>query len=363
MKGKNIDSWLEAILPKHKMLTTAVLIIIEGLLKSNNIDYLTVIGRTKDVDSIKEKVRRKSYKHPDSQLTDISGIRIIAYFESDVNKISDLIEQAFYVDRDNSLNKDELLAADQIGYRSVHYVCRLGDARTSLPEYSGLQDLKFEFQVRTVLQHSWAELAHDRNYKFSGKLPKEIERKLYLYAGMLEIADKGFDELSNQIDDYISELEMKASKGDYNVEINSISLREFVEEWAKKAGFNLNISMIKDDNADLIQELNDYGIYRIEELKRIIPDEYVGTAIKLHYSTTIFGLLRDWMLLHDYQKYLNDVSFHWAGIGDMEYIDDGLDTTKQLYTSILGAEKAQEAFNLFDPSSLLLEGYEEEQNW
>jgi hypothetical protein len=27
-------------------------------------------------------------------------------------------------------------------------------------------------------------LAHDRNYKFSGKLPPEIERNLFLYAGL-----------------------------------------------------------------------------------------------------------------------------------------------------------------------------------
>nr|MZG82510.1 GTP pyrophosphokinase [Photobacterium lucens] len=169
---------------------------------ANNIDYLTVTGRTKDKKSALEKINRKSYKNPKSQMTDLSGIRIILYFESDINKVSELISDSFDIDFDNSLDKSKVLSKDQIGYRSVHYVCTLGQGRSNLPEYLELGELKFEVQVRTILQHAWAELAHDSSYKFSGTLPPEIERKLYLYAGMLEIADKGFDEISAQIDSY-----------------------------------------------------------------------------------------------------------------------------------------------------------------
>jgi len=159
MKEQDINTWLDEVLPKHRTLTNTVINIIQSLLDSNGIDYLTVSGRTKDIESIKDKIKRKSYSQPSKQLTDLSGIRIIAYFESDVEKISTLIEGAFNVDKENSLSKDSMLATDQIGYRSIHYVCDLGDERVALPEFVELGGLKFEFQVRTVLQKDiWGQM-------------------------------------------------------------------------------------------------------------------------------------------------------------------------------------------------------------
>jgi GTP pyrophosphokinase len=106
MDQKEIETWIDAVLPKHKTLTNTVVSIVESLLEHNDIDYLAVSGRTKDAKSIKEKISRKSYQHPDKQITDLSGIRIIAYFESDVDRISKLIESSFNVDEENSLSKD-----------------------------------------------------------------------------------------------------------------------------------------------------------------------------------------------------------------------------------------------------------------
>lgn len=36
------------------------------------------------------------------------------------------------------------------------------------------EGLYCEVQIRSLLQHAWAEIEHDRNYKFSGILPKEL---------------------------------------------------------------------------------------------------------------------------------------------------------------------------------------------
>lgn len=46
------------------------------------------------------------------------------------------------------------MSVDQTGYRSVHFVCDIGSARAALPEFNGLSGLKFEIQIRTVLQHA-----------------------------------------------------------------------------------------------------------------------------------------------------------------------------------------------------------------
>jgi ppGpp synthetase/RelA/SpoT-type nucleotidyltranferase len=174
MTEREINEWLAQSLPRYENLTATVVSIFESLLRANDIDFLAVSGRTKTLESTIEKLHRKNYKDPKSQLTDLSAIRVILYFESQVDRASKLGEDSFRVDPKNSMNRDAILSIDQIGYRSVHFVCDLGPTRTCLPEYMHLANLKFEIQLRTVLQHAWAELAHDRNYNFSGKLPRPI---------------------------------------------------------------------------------------------------------------------------------------------------------------------------------------------
>ena len=213
MKKKEKEDWLREALPLHSRLTETVKSLVKNILNDNKVDYLSITGRTKIKSSAMEKIKRKKYKNPIDQLTDITGIRIITFFESQVVKISELVRRTFEVDDENSLDNDQLLGDDKIGYRSVHFVCSLGKRREALPEYESLDGLKFEIQLRTVLQHAWAELAHDRAYKFSGELPRKLQRKLNLYSGNLEIIDRGFDEISNEIDAYQAQIDKGGLSG------------------------------------------------------------------------------------------------------------------------------------------------------
>lgn len=306
------EEWVDQVLPKHARLTDTVANTIENLLNTNGVDYLTVSGRTKTKVSTLKKIEEKGYSCPKEQLTDLSGIRIIVYFESDVSRVSEIISDAFNVDEANSLNQDSKLSIDQIGYRSVHYVCDLGDKRAALPEFEGLANLKFEFQVRTVLQHAWAELAHDRNYKFSGKLPSDIERQLYLYAGMLEIADKGFNELSEKIDSYAKDVHEKVKTGNLDYSLDSISLPEFVINWAESNNLYLDSYTLEPDYDDLLKELHALDIFEAQQLKEIIPDNYTEVAYKNTYVATIHGHVRTWLLLNDWRKLWQVTRFPWS---------------------------------------------------
>lgn len=134
---------------------------------------------------------------------DLAGIRIIAYINSDVERISKIIEDEFEIDRENSVDKSKLLGIDQVGYQSVHYIAKLSKKRLELSEYEEYQDMVFEVQIRTILQHAWAEIEHDRNYKFNGVLPNNIKRKFYLTAGVLELIDREFEVLSKEIDEFL----------------------------------------------------------------------------------------------------------------------------------------------------------------
>ncbi|MBD9495296.1 GTP pyrophosphokinase [Ensifer sp. ENS01] len=314
----DVNSWLEEILPKYDRLTDSVTSIARSLLEENNIEYLSITGRTKEKKNINEKITRKGYNNPQKQLTDISGIRIILFIESDTIKVSNIIKSSFSIDDENSINKDESLSSNEVGYRSVHYVCDLGPQRENLPEFAGLKGLKFEFQIRTVLQHAWAELAHDRSYKFRSALPKEIQRRLYLHAGLLEIADKGFSEIANEIDLYSKKISEQYESGNLDIEINSISLTEFAESWAKENKYPLKQMSQSTNFTELIRELRGFAINKIGDIRDIIPHKYAEEANKLQIKSNIFGLIRDWMIIKDIDKLKKEIKTNWV-ISDPDF--------------------------------------------
>lgn len=271
-----------------------------------------------------EKIKRKNYKDPNTQLTDISGLRIILFVESDIKLVSNIINQSFIVDELNSSNKDDKLSLDQVGYRSVHFVCDIGKQRSALPEFEGLEDLKFEIQIRTVLQHAWAELAHDRSYKFRGQLPSAIQRRLYLHAGLLEIADNGFSELAGEIDEYTQSVNRSYDAGNLDIEINSISLTEFIQNWAEKTGFPLEdlSEHIRASVSELVLELAEFGITKISQLSQIIPENFVEKAKEHKFKTNILGLVRNFMIIEDVEKIMSQRNVKWTLYDPAEYPEE-----------------------------------------
>ena len=96
--------------------------LINDLLYVNKIQAHQITCRVKNKESLLSKIERKKHKYSFlNDITDIIGIRIITYFEDDVDKIAKIIENEFEIDRKNSVDRREL-EADKFGYRSLHYV-------------------------------------------------------------------------------------------------------------------------------------------------------------------------------------------------------------------------------------------------
>ncbi|WLH71910.1 hypothetical protein PSH70_18190 [Pseudomonas fluorescens] len=313
---QDVSSWLKDVLPKYQALTSLVSSIMASLMQGDKIEYLAISTRVKEYEGALEKVRRKGYTSPREELTDLGGVRIIVFFESDLIRVSKLIKKSFAIDEKNSSDKERQMSVDQTGYRSLHFVCDMGEARFVLPEYKNLKGLKFEFQVRTVLQHAWAELAHDRNYKFAGKLPEDAERKLYLYAGMLELADKGLDELSREMDAYIEQVQEDIKSGSLDSPIDSVGLVRFVEEWATGHGVHIKSIKPKSGYGELIEELTSFGVHTLAQLMAIVPPDYHKHVNK---DSTLYGVVRDWMLIKDWRGFAERVNYNWV------YVDSGDD--------------------------------------
>ncbi|MBX3193198.1 MAG: hypothetical protein KF819_39810 [Labilithrix sp.] len=154
----------------------------------------SVAWRPKSRESLAQKLARPDRSYTDLwSLTDLVGVRVITYFADAVDRVGELVEAHLPVDFAQSIDKRRRESTD-FGYRSLHYVCRLGDA---LPPHA-----RFEVQVRTVLDHAWAEIEHDLGYKATEEIPLAVRRRLSRLAGLLELADQEFGAIRTDLEGY-----------------------------------------------------------------------------------------------------------------------------------------------------------------
>ena len=126
-------------------------------------------------------------------MEDICGLRIICYYPSDLDKISKLLSSEF--DILESTDKADLLEPDRFGYRSIHFIVSIKKEWSNAPNYRGLDSLKAEIQVRTILMHAWADVEHKLAYKKKEHVPPELRRKLSKLSALFEVADEQLDSL------------------------------------------------------------------------------------------------------------------------------------------------------------------------
>ena len=199
------------------------------LVAEHGFKVLSVTPRVKDRPSLRDKLlkRERIYSTLDD-VTDIAGLRIITYSANDVDSISSVIKKEFYIDQVNSVDKRALLDPDRFGYLSVHYIVRLKSPRSKLPEYERFTHLKMEIQIRSILQHAWAEIEHDLGYKSKQAVPSEIQRRLSRLAGLLEMADDEFDRVREDLVQYRKEVADKIREDPGSVTIDKDSLVAYV---------------------------------------------------------------------------------------------------------------------------------------
>jgi putative GTP pyrophosphokinase len=212
--------------PFYVELADVVARIIKESLENGNVKIHSVQSRAKDAASFSNKAATPSdenpnepkYREPIKQITDLAGVRVITHFLSTLADVDGMLNTEFHIVEKS--NKGMLLIeSDRFGYQSIHYLVRLKNARASLPEYRRFAGHVIEVQVRTILQHAWAEIEHDIQYKSSITIPTEIRRRFVALAGMLEIADREFQ----AIDDANNTLEITAKT---NIEAGNLSAVE-----------------------------------------------------------------------------------------------------------------------------------------
>jgi ppGpp synthetase/RelA/SpoT-type nucleotidyltranferase len=193
----------------YEQLGAEVAYILEKRLRAADVEFAAITHRAKTVKSFAEKVWRKRYKDPMTEMSDLAGVRVVYLYRSSRKAIEEVIEvECDIVEKVDKVAEDE---PTRFGYGALHYLVRVG-RKSSGARYDDLKALICEVQVRTVLQDAWAIIDHHLNYKKESDVPRLLRRKLNALAGLFETADDQFDRIRAEREDYLASMAALLSK-------------------------------------------------------------------------------------------------------------------------------------------------------
>ncbi len=251
--------------------------------------------RVKTEGSVQRKVSRKDASYGGLEdVHDLLGLRIITFFPDEVDQVAEVVESEFEIDLENSVDKRALLDPDRFGYLSRHYVAALNDDRRQLTEHTRFEGLCFEIQIRSILQHAWAEIEHDLGYHSAGAIPDSVRRRFSRLAGLLEIADDEFQTLRHEVADYQSAIDQDVDETPESVPIDQDSITALV------------------NSSSVIQDLDRY-IANALETKLVEETPTAGVAAARFQWTGIETIAQVVEAIHDREALIRAFAVRWSG--------------------------------------------------
>jgi ppGpp synthetase/RelA/SpoT-type nucleotidyltranferase len=269
------ESILAAYASQHDALATLQREL-EGELRSllAGLDVQLVGARLKTPESLRGKLARpdKTYRSL-WDVTDLVGLRVVTFFEDTIDEVGRAIEHRFRVDYARSTDKRRFSDHGRFGYRSLHYVCAAPPDRVPHP------DFRFEIQIRTALQHAWAEIEHDLGYKANDAVPAQIRRRFARVASLLEVADQEFVSIRRDLGEYQDAVRAALDQG-AALPIDSVSLDGLCREDAIAA---IDTEVARALGKPLVEDLfyPDY-LVRMLRLAGLSTTDALRSAVAAH---------------------------------------------------------------------------------
>ena len=256
-----------ALQPQLEQASLDFIALVTSIIDDAGINYLSVTGRAKSVPSFAGKAHRLIAElgetiDPMAEIADQVGVRVITYVQSDILAVADLLTEQLTVLDDRDLGQ-ETAQQGRFGYASRHLLVSLDHGEDTA--YAPLRCASV--QLRTVLQHAWAEFEHDIRYK--GTIPPEqvpdLDRRFTLAAGLLELADREFSTIRDRIQSGLGESTVPAHEEDPR--ISAPELATFLAGRYASAGWSRTDHYVWI--AGLLLEL---GIASLDELSGSLRD-------------------------------------------------------------------------------------------
>jgi ppGpp synthetase/RelA/SpoT-type nucleotidyltranferase len=269
--------------------------VIRQAVTAQGVKVHSIDPRAKGANSLRLKILSAEPPYTElRQVTDLAGVRVIVYFPSDVDRIVDIAEN-FDVDRENSEDKRKTIDPDHFGYSSVHYIVELDQVRAKQVEYRRFAGLKCEIQIRTILQHAWAEIEHDIGYKSRIDVPAELRRRFAVLSGLLELADREFETIRKEEESLRLRIARSLGEDKLGIAIDMVSVTEYFK--GKQIGQH---SLENIDPTELSELIGEMRGMEIRDLKTL-NDAILGFDLDIN------------LLEKELRKIRSDLGLHPAG--------------------------------------------------
>ncbi len=273
--NRHLDPHCQAILqeyednlPRFREVEAQVRDTLRRTLQDAGLAVAAIESRVKGYDSLAGKLELKGHKYKSlANLTDILGLRVITFYIDDVDKVASAVERLFTIDWENSVDKRKIHEIDSFGYLSLHYIC-------SIPDFP----YRFEIQMRTLLQHAWANMDHDTGYKSGVEIPKRYMRNMSRLAGMLELVDDEFSKIRIELTDYRRRVQALVRSGNLDeVPIDSDTFRSYMDldpfAQLNKRIASMNQAEIQDVSLmPYLSVFRSIGLKTLGDIDRMIKD-------------------------------------------------------------------------------------------
>lgn len=208
---------------------------LDGLLRElahgAELAFESIEGRAKDPANLRGKLMRpeKDYREL-REVTDLAGLRIVTTYQEDVEKAVQLIREEFEIDEANSVDKRKHLDPREFDYLTVSLIVSLKNPRSTLREWSNFAALKAEIQLRSALQHTWAQVSRALQYTREAQVPPELRRRLYRLMAMFEVADDEFSVIRVKHRELAERTESGVTAQELAIELSIESARRYLEQ-------------------------------------------------------------------------------------------------------------------------------------
>lgn len=251
--------------------------------------YIT--SRTKNAGSLEKKLLRfmrspqkvnlTTVEDVFAELSDLSGVRIALYSQSEQAKAIEAIRELFTGPESGPMEvdiKDKRAQDERNFYRAVHCQVYLRDQHL-LGDNDNLAGLGCEVQICSMMAHVWNEIEHDIGYKPHGDIGN-LEKQCLLDLGTLvrqgdQIIDKLLKANEAQVQFNIERMQAAQQEEDSLVRPPSAPDSEIADEMelqlALKAIFK--IQRVTFDSRSLFTELTRLGLTRYQQLHDLFSGE------------------------------------------------------------------------------------------
>jgi putative GTP pyrophosphokinase len=150
--------------------------------------------RLKEESSAIGKIARKGYNNPINQMKDLVGVRFVVLLTEELKILEDIVLNSPYwnAEKDNDFQERIEQHPEIFDYQSIHYILTAKDC--DAVRSRGIPNgLPCEVQLRTLLQHAYAELTHDNIYKpTTTKVSSQARRLMARSMALMESTDDLF---------------------------------------------------------------------------------------------------------------------------------------------------------------------------